>query len=46
MLLRKINVSLLAAAIAAPAFITGCEVHARYYDPYYRNYHPVDGEVV
>jgi hypothetical protein len=47
MLLRKINSCLLAAAIAAPVLITGCAVHAHaYYDPYYHDYHPIDGEVV
>jgi len=45
MLLRKINVCLLAVAMATPVFTTGCAVHA-YYDPYYHDYHPVDGEVV
>jgi hypothetical protein len=42
---RKINVCLLAVAMATPVFTTGCAVHA-YYDPYYHDYHPVDGEVV
>ncbi len=30
---------LLAAAIITPVFTTGCAVHARVYDPYYRDYH-------
>ncbi len=45
MLGKKINFCLLAAALATPIFTTGCAVHA-YYDPYYHDYHPVDGEVV
>jgi len=44
--LRKINLCLIAAAMSAAAFTTGCTVHAGYYDPYYHDYHPVDGEVV
>jgi hypothetical protein len=47
MLLRKINSCLLAAAMTTPVLITGCAVHAHaYYDPYYHDYHPIDGEVV
>lgn len=46
MMTRKIQSGLLAAAFAAALFTTGCAVHARYYDPYYHDYHPVDGEVV
>jgi hypothetical protein len=45
MLLKKINSCLLTAAMAFAVFNTGCAVHA-YYDPYYHDYHPVDGEVV
>jgi hypothetical protein len=37
---------LLAATLASPALMVGCAVHARYYDPYHHDYHPVDGEVV
>ena len=37
---------MLAAAIACPAFITGCTVHAGVYDPYYHDYHNWNGEVV
>jgi hypothetical protein len=29
----------LAAAVASPVLMTGCAVHARVYDPYYRDYH-------
>ncbi len=46
MLLRNISSCLLAAAIGAAGFTTGCAVHARIYDPYYHDYHPVSGEVV
>jgi hypothetical protein len=27
-------------------FLSGCAVHARVYDPYYRDYHPWGGEAV
>src|SRR6266568_3236088 len=37
---------LLAGALATPVLMTGCTVHARYYDPYYRDYHPVSGGLV
>ena len=38
---------LLAAALASPILMTGCEAHARVYDPYYRDYHVWNnGEVV
>ena len=37
---------LIAAAFAVPLMCTGCTVHAGYYDPYYRDYHPINGEVV
>jgi len=46
MLSRHIGSCLFAAAIGAATLTTGCTVHARYYDPYYHDYHPVDGEVV
>ena len=46
MLLRKLSTCLLGAAIAASVLTTGCAVHAGIYDPYYHDYHPVDGEVV
>ncbi len=36
---RSLASLLLAVAIAAPVLTTGCEVHARVYDPYYRDYH-------
>jgi len=36
---RKLARLMLAGAIAAPVFIAGCTVHARVYDPYYRDYH-------
>jgi hypothetical protein len=35
-----------AAALTSTAFTVGCTVHARYYDPYYHDYHPASGEVV
>jgi hypothetical protein len=31
---------------AAAILCSGCAVHAGYYDPYYHDYHPVNGEVV
>jgi hypothetical protein len=46
MSLKTFNSCLLAAAISAAAFTTGCAEHRRYYDPYYHDYHPVSGEVV
>jgi hypothetical protein len=46
MMTRKIKSRLLAAAIAATLFPAGCTVHAGYYDPYYHDRHPYDGEVV
>ncbi len=39
LMFRKAAPLLLAAAIALPVFMTGCEVHARVYDPYYHDYH-------
>jgi hypothetical protein len=45
MRLRKVISCLFAAALATTVLTTGCTVHARYYDPYYHDYHPVDGEV-
>jgi hypothetical protein len=36
---RTLAPLLLAAAITAPVFTTGCAVHARVYDPYYHDYH-------
>jgi hypothetical protein len=47
MIFKKIGLYMFAAAIAGTVFTTtGCEVHAGYYDPYYHDHHPVDGEVV
>lgn len=46
MFLRNVSSCLFAVAIATAGLTTGCTVHARYYDPYYHDYHPVDGEVV
>ncbi len=48
---RKISSCLfsgLVGAVLATAALTttGCTVHAGYYDPYYHDYHPIDGEVV
>ena len=37
--LRNLAPLVLAAAIACPAFLSGCAVHARVYDPYYHDYH-------
>lgn len=46
MLSKKISSCLLGAAMGTAVFTTGCTVHAGYYDPYYHDYHPVNGEVV
>ncbi len=46
MMTKKFHSALLAATFAVAAFATGCTVHAGYYDPYYHDYHPVNGEVV
>ncbi len=43
-ILKGFSPLLLAGILAAP--IAGCAVHAGYYDPYYHDYHPVNGEVV
>lgn len=45
-LLTKFGSLLFASAITMAALATGCAVHARYYDPYYHDYHPVSGEAV
>jgi hypothetical protein len=44
--LKNLTSCLLAAAISAAVFTTGCAEHRRYYDPYYHDYHPVVGEGV
>jgi hypothetical protein len=44
LLLRKSTLILLGAAFAAPLLTTGCEAHARAYDPYYGDYHVWSGE--
>jgi len=46
MLSKKAGSCLLVAATAAVLSTSGCTVHAGYYDPYYHDYHPVQGEVV
>ena len=46
MLSKKISACLLGGAMATAIFTTGCGVHAGYYDPYYHDHHPVDGEIV
>jgi hypothetical protein len=43
---KKVGSFLLVAAMAAVVPTVGCTVHAGYYDPYYHDYHPVNGEVV
>jgi hypothetical protein len=45
MRLKMMSSCLIAAVLTTAALTTGCEVHARYYDPYYHDYHPVGGEV-
>ena len=42
---RKIRTCVLATSVAFAALITGCTVHAGYYDPYYHDHHPYAGEV-
>jgi hypothetical protein len=44
--LKKCAPIVLAVAIFLPVLITGCTVHARVYDPYYRDYHDWNGETV
>ena len=47
MFLRNIGLGMLAAAMATTVFTSGCSVHAGYYyDPYYHDYHRINGEVV
>jgi len=47
MSLKKIYSSwLLTATMTTTLFAIGCTVHAGYYDPYYHDYHPMQGEVV
>jgi hypothetical protein len=43
---RAFSAVLLAAAISAPALVTGCSARVRVYDPYYHDYHYWNGEVV
>ncbi len=45
-LLRQLTRPMLAAAFALPVFLSGCTVHAGYYDPYYHDHHNWNGEVV
>jgi len=42
---RKMASVLAAGAFSASLLVAGCAVHARVYDPYYRDYHPWGGEV-
>ena len=42
---QKMLSGLAAATFAASIFTAGCAMHARVYDPYYRDYHPWGGEV-
>jgi hypothetical protein len=44
--LRKFTPVLFAAALAVPLLTTGCETHARVYDPYYGDYYVWSGETV
>jgi hypothetical protein len=44
--LKSFMPMVLAAAIAAPVFVTGCSARVRVYDPYYHDYHYWNGEVV
>ena len=37
--LRPLASALLSAALASATLLSGCAVHARIYDPYYRDYH-------
>lgn len=44
-MVRRITpILLLTAALAIPLCSTGCEAHARVYDPYYGDYHVWTGE--
>ena len=43
--LKRLTTLSLGAALAAPMLLTGCTVHAGYYDPYYHDRHPWNGEV-
>lgn len=36
---NRLGLLAIAAAIVSTTFITGCTVHAGYYDPYYRDHH-------
>jgi hypothetical protein len=42
----SLTLPLLAAALSVPLLISGCTVHAGYYDPYYHDRHPWNGETV
>jgi hypothetical protein len=46
MIAKKIHSCVLSAVMSTVALTSGCAVHAGYYDPYYHDRHPVDGEVV
>ncbi len=39
---RQLASPLLLAAMVSTALLSGCTVHARIYDPYYRDYHTWD----
>ena len=45
-ILKCTSTLLLAAAISAPALMTGCAARVRVYDPYYHDYHNWNGETV
>lgn len=46
-LLRKsLSPLLLGTMLTSSFLVTGCTVHAGYYDPYYHDYHRWDGETV
>jgi hypothetical protein len=45
-LLRHKTRLLLAVTFSLPVLMSGCTVHAGYYDPYYHDHHNWNGEVV
>jgi hypothetical protein len=46
LLSKKIGSCMFAATMGVVLSTAGCTVHAGYYDPYYHDYHPINGEVV
>lgn len=44
--IRRVARPVLGATLFCSLLSAGCAAHRRYYDPYYRDYHPRGGEVV